>query len=206
LRGIKVIQRKVNKPGAVLFDIGCGGGYFVDLAQKAGYTAKGVDIDPSAVESGRKRGLELYCCELHQLSLDAESVDVITLWDCIEHVRNPIELMREITRILKSDGFVLIQSPNNLLWSILVKSKIKQVDPFEMVAWTHIYHWTPKSLRNILLQSGIRKVTFYPMNSFPAELPILSFASLAHNLKRLIFYLSLRKINIYFPLFALGFK
>ena len=76
-----------------VLDIGCGIGSFVDWAGRSGLRAIGSDVDPKAVAEARERGLDVHVGDELAENVAAESVDMVTLWDVIEHVYEPRELL-----------------------------------------------------------------------------------------------------------------
>lgn len=99
-------------PGAIVLDIGCGDGHFLELAAEIGWRVEGVDFDPQAVDVARSRGLTVYLGSLEQLR-DREAVyDVITLSHVIEHVHDPRALLSACFRLLKPGGQLWLETPN----------------------------------------------------------------------------------------------
>lgn len=76
-------------PGAAVLDFGIGNGSFVDAAKSNGFSARGFDINPCAVEWLRKRGL---------YAADAIESDVVTFWDSLEHIEDPHLVLRNVRR------------------------------------------------------------------------------------------------------------
>jgi SAM-dependent methyltransferase len=78
--------------GARFLDVGCGNGAFLDRARRAGWDVMGVDPDPVAVQAARCRGLNVQRGSIE--CLDADTFDVITLNHVIEHVHDPVAVLR----------------------------------------------------------------------------------------------------------------
>lgn len=95
-----------------LLDIGCAYGDFLVVAGEAGFRASGVEIDaPSAAIAG-ERGFRVYPEPLERLGLAAGSFAAVTLWDVIEHVEDPVSLVREAARVLRPGGVLLLHTGN----------------------------------------------------------------------------------------------
>jgi 2-polyprenyl-3-methyl-5-hydroxy-6-metoxy-1,4-benzoquinol methylase len=98
--------------GGRLLDVGFGNGNFLKIADEMGWSAEGIDFDVKAVEVAQARGLKVSCSTTAELSAHHESYDVITLSHVIEHVHEPIALLRELYRLLKPGGFLWLETPN----------------------------------------------------------------------------------------------
>jgi len=97
---------------AALLDVGCGNGDFLDFARRAGWRAVGVEPDASAVSVARSRGLDVGLGGIEVVLDGNAAFDVITLSHVIEHVHDPVELLRGCHQLLKPGGFVWIETPN----------------------------------------------------------------------------------------------
>jgi 2-polyprenyl-3-methyl-5-hydroxy-6-metoxy-1,4-benzoquinol methylase len=104
-------------PGARLLDVGCAGGAFLVAARDYGFTVTGVEPSHWLADSGRTQyGLDIHQGILSPGLFPDESFDVITLWDVIEHVTQPADLLNSIHRLLKRDGLLLVNYPDFGSW------------------------------------------------------------------------------------------
>jgi len=94
-----------------LLDVGCGSGDFLMRAECCGYESTGIDIDASAIQIARARGLNAHVAQLHELP-GKGAYDVITLSHVIEHVRDPVQLVKDISEKLKLGGYLYLSTPN----------------------------------------------------------------------------------------------
>jgi SAM-dependent methyltransferase len=95
-----------------LLDVGCGDADLVRAAQDQGWKAEGVDFDPAAVEFARRRGLNVSLGSLAGQGYVADNFDAIVMSHVIEHVPDPILLLKECHRILKPEGRLILATPN----------------------------------------------------------------------------------------------
>ena len=96
-----------------LLDVGCGIGIFLTMAQERGWEAYGVDISEGAVEIAKSRsGVKAVAGTLTEARFPDRFFDVITLLDVFEHFPNPLIELMEIGRILKEDGLIFLNTPN----------------------------------------------------------------------------------------------
>lgn len=99
-------------PGKLL-DVGCGGGRFLNRMKKKGWTVEGVENDPKAAERVLKKyQVPVNAGDLFQASYPSNCFDAVTLSHMIEHDLDPLKLIREVFRVLKPDGIMVILTPN----------------------------------------------------------------------------------------------
>lgn len=99
------------KPGARLLDIGCGNGEFLSRARDMGWNVYGIDTDPKAVDAARSRNLEVALGTVDSLQ-EKESFDLIILSHVIEHVHDPLSILRSCFNLLKYGGYLWLATPN----------------------------------------------------------------------------------------------
>lgn len=123
-------------------DVGCAYGFFMALAEKAGFQSYGIDISRYALQEAchYTRGL-LLCLDVsrHPLPFASNCFDVITYMNTLEHLENYHASLREALRTLKPGGLVHIYAPVHSRW---------------FTDDTHINYFTLDSLRFVLEQTG----------------------------------------------------
>jgi 2-polyprenyl-3-methyl-5-hydroxy-6-metoxy-1,4-benzoquinol methylase len=108
---LAVLNLSASETGRLL-DVGCGNGEFIEQMRSCGWSVAGVDLDPSAVSYCRSRGLDVHGGTIADLP-EAAQYDVIALTHVIEHVSDPIEMLRECAKRLRpATGRVVITTPN----------------------------------------------------------------------------------------------
>lgn len=134
-----------------LLDFGCGGGSFLAKMYKRGWHVLGMDASAAAVYRVRTElGLPAKLGSLPHAELEPESFDVITMWESLEHVHDPVEVLRQAHQLLVPGGKIFISVPN--------------IDslPFRWFghAWSaldlprHLTHFAPWTLRLMLQRAG----------------------------------------------------
>lgn len=136
-----------------LLDLGCGAGFFVKCAQDRGWKGHGLEMLPEYVQYAHE---QLALEQVYQGSLDdslpfqPKTLDVVTMWDLIEHLRHPLACLEKINRATKPGGLLVIWTPN-VKNSIFVKEQwmsyaIKQ----------HLYFFSRNSLEQLLHKAGYK--------------------------------------------------
>lgn len=97
-----------------LLDVGCGNGDFLRWVRQMGpgWTASGIDTSAAACRMVRNAGLICKQGTLEDQALAAESVDVVTMWNVLEHLHDPLASLCEVWRVLRPGGFVAMVVPN----------------------------------------------------------------------------------------------
>lgn len=96
-----------------LLDVGCSTGQFLHLAQAAGYEAFGVEFsDDSRAFAAEHFGLTVEPGSVHDSQHKSGSLDFVTMFDVIEHVRDPLADMTAVWRLLKPGGWFVLSTPN----------------------------------------------------------------------------------------------
>jgi 2-polyprenyl-3-methyl-5-hydroxy-6-metoxy-1,4-benzoquinol methylase len=104
-----------TEPVGRLLDVGCGGGRFLNRMKKCGWQVEGTDFDEQAANKVTARyGIKTHVGDLSQCALSANSFDVITMSQTIEHLYDPQATLRESLRILKPGGLLVMTTPNAL--------------------------------------------------------------------------------------------
>lgn len=123
LRRSKIFLDKVSKllekkPGEVrLLDVGCSSGAFLGAAVKLGYRAEGVEPAAKAAATAQAAGLKVRQGLLHEAGYADGEFDAVTLFEVIEHLKEPGMLLQECRRILRPGGILLIGTGNAAGWS-----------------------------------------------------------------------------------------
>ena len=136
-----------------VLDVGCADGIFLKyLRDRHGIDGEGVDVSKKMVAMGEADGLK---CSTAPLSGLAGPYDVITLWDVIEHLRAPLESLKEIKRLLAGDGALIIQTPcRGVLSEAYGSAWIQYQPPYHL----HIFDFD--SLTHLLKRAGFRTVAW----------------------------------------------
>ncbi|HWP65502.1 MAG TPA: class I SAM-dependent methyltransferase, partial [Candidatus Limnocylindria bacterium] len=101
-----------HAPGRLL-DVGCGTGLFLAVARRRGWSVTGVDGSVEATRYARERfGLDVQTGEFTTFAAGGDRFDVITMWDIVEHAREPVRLLAAARAALAPGGVVGLSTPN----------------------------------------------------------------------------------------------
>lgn len=112
LRGLQTVRQHIPPAGARVLDVGTAGGAFLEAAAEYGYDACGLEPSAFMAEQARRRGLNVTAGTLEDGVFPPASFDMVCLWDVLEHVARPRDLLMAIRPILKPQGVLLINYPD----------------------------------------------------------------------------------------------
>ena len=197
---VKKITRWRRPPGRLL-DVGCAAGFFVHEARKYGWDAIGIEPSKWLVNWGvANLGEKLYTGTLRQGGFKDGEFDVLTMWDVLEHVPDPISELNECYRVLKQGGMIIINYPD--FGSVL--SRLAGRNWWFLLS-NHLYYFTPKTMSRCLETAGF-KIENFSMHWQTLPLgylsKILSIYSPKTSLLAERFFRALRMDNIPIPYYA----
>lgn len=98
------------RPGALLVDLGCGGGLFAPHARARGYRHVGVDLSPTAVAVAQAHGVLAVRGDVTRLPIADEVADAVSAGEILEHVADTAAAVREACRILRPGGTLVLDT------------------------------------------------------------------------------------------------
>jgi SAM-dependent methyltransferase len=99
--------------GARILDVGCGNGSMLMALRSHGYSdLSGVEIDPAAAERARQRGFDVRTGELVDTDFPTASFDLIRMGHVLEHVCDPMAVLRRALTLLRPGGILFGETPN----------------------------------------------------------------------------------------------
>ena len=168
------VEKMLKKRGRLL-DIGAGSGVFLAEAKKRGWKIKGIELDPQAIRYARRQfGISLLNDELLNLKIPSQFFDAVHLNHVLEHVYDPVELLKRIKLILKPGGYLIIEVPNEIyplseLIQFYLSYKLscryfvgkflfREMTLVKLPPSLHLFFFNPNNLRQLLEKTGFKVV------------------------------------------------
>jgi SAM-dependent methyltransferase len=154
------IQRYRGAATGKLLEVGCGNGDFLVQAEADGWAVTGVEYAEAACEKARQKlkpSAKIICGELAAAKLPAGEFDLCILSDVIEHVRAPLDFLREVHRVLKPGGVVFIATPSVDSWSAKLMKQAWMEFKVE-----HLTYFGRQTLETALFNAGFRETLVQP--------------------------------------------
>ncbi|MDW8169482.1 MAG: class I SAM-dependent methyltransferase [Acidobacteriota bacterium] len=135
-----------------LLEVGCAEGTFLKLAARAGFHAHGIEPDPMTSTLAQQHpDIVVFPGALAEAPYPASSFDVVVLFHVLEHLDSPRRALRELHRLLRPGGIIVIETPNIAsFWFRLFGRRWRQLIP------DHYYFFSPATLTRLLEESGFR--------------------------------------------------
>lgn len=151
-RRLRALRHLLPKPGRAL-DVGCASGPWVEVLLEAGWDAYGLEPSATIARSAREvLGERLIEGTLESARLAAESFDLITLWDVIEHLPAPVEALCRVRDLLAPGGRVVIETQD--VASPVARLAGRRWHHFKHRE--HLVHFSPQTLEGSLERAGLR--------------------------------------------------
>jgi SAM-dependent methyltransferase len=157
-----------------LLDIGCGNGRYLSTLKKLGWQTYGIEQNPGSSEYARTElHLNVETGDLLNYKYLDKFFDVITMWHSLEHLYEPISTLKEVKRILKDDGLLVIAVPNVDSFA----AKVFKENWYQLEIPIHLIAFSPDSITRMLESAGFKiKKIYYDRRNSPLSRSL-------HNLK-----------------------
>lgn len=147
----EVITSRKPDHGKVL-DVGSAAGFFLATMQEIGWECHGIELSEYMSEKSKEIfGFEqVICGSIVDIDLPEKSFDVITFWDVVEHLEDPVPHLEKAGRLLKDDGLLVLETQN--VESRFAKLLGRRWHHYKMAE--HLYHFGPETVAVLLDQAG----------------------------------------------------
>lgn len=208
IKKYKLFQKKV-------IDIGCSSGAMTKLYLGNGNTVFGMDMNLSSLRKAKENKIKIFQGDALFIPLKSNSFDVVNFCEVIEHISNPLQSLKEINKISRNNGLLLLTTNNrnaisvlDIINPVIMAEKllgiyVNGILPPPNLFWEDDYYHTEfsnKDIHSLLMEGGFEIVyqkstgLFYGIELVFDILPF--FIS---PIKIAIFFYRLEKMLMLFP-------
>jgi 2-polyprenyl-3-methyl-5-hydroxy-6-metoxy-1,4-benzoquinol methylase len=163
------LLRGVDLKGLRMLDGGSGGGHFSAAATRRGAQVTSVDVGANLIRQVQKRaGSRGVIASILELPFPDGAFDLVVSTEVIEHTPEPERAVRELCRVVKPGGMLVLTSPNRLWQSVVrfaTRAKLRHYAGHENFLW-------PERARGLVEGSGLRVEHFQGFNALPLFRPV----------------------------------
>lgn len=159
-RNLALLQKHA-RPGRLL-DVGCSTGLFLTAAKQAGWQARGVEYSADSSRVAREvYGQDVVTGALEPGMFEPGSFDVVTFWDVIEHVPDPVYTLGVAAELLAPGGLMVLKTPN--VDGLYPKTSLALAS--RLGFWGHpeppghLFQFSEKTLSRLAAGAGLRPQT-----------------------------------------------
>jgi len=162
-RFIAFKEQLLNKD---VMDFGSGNGGFLSLAKTHAKSVTAIELDKEAYETYQKEGIDFYS-NLNDLPY-GKKFDIITAFHVIEHLKDPIGYLKEISRHLKNDGKIFLEFPNS---EDCLLSLYKSKEFSRFTYWScHLMLFNENNIKKVIKKAelkcnNVKQIQRYPLSN-----------------------------------------
>jgi SAM-dependent methyltransferase len=171
---VRFLEEQFEKPGRLL-DIGCGYGFFLEAMHNCGWEVEGIELSKPAAEIARQKQCGMIHAHAVEEMGEMARFDVITMFYVIEHVADPVAILKAVCKLLKPDGILVLRYPNTS--PLLSFSKTLARKLTLMQAPSHLYDYDGDSMQRIMRKAGYHSVVTTIDSNTRSPHPVKRFIS-----------------------------
>jgi len=160
------LARRLGPSRRKLLDVGAHAGRFVSLAQRAGWAAEGLELNPkTAAYAARRTGATIRQLNVQDVRVGDGGYDAIALTDVLEHIPDPVRVLLRTAALLAPGGWVAVKvpcGPSQLLKENWRGRILRRYRPTIADNLVHVSHFSPASLRQALERAGFVDIDVGP--------------------------------------------
>lgn len=153
-----LLQRMPATGAGRLLDVGCGLGFFLQRAAASGWTATGVEPSSAWAAASRERPgvADVVCGLVEDPALDGRRFELITVWDVLEHIFDPVPFLARVRSLLAPGGQVFIRTPNLGYLRPVYGARRRLGQDVRLGPLNHVVYFSPATLTRALAAAGLR--------------------------------------------------
>lgn len=157
------LEISIAKADRSLLDIGAHVGRFIFLAHQRSWQVEGIELNPQTrAYAIRRTGLTVHHLNAHGLQESGKRYQAVTMIDVLEHIPDPLHILRQAHALLNDNGRIVIKVPSGpaQYFKEHLRQKLdRSYRPTLADNLVHVNHFSPKSLRIALEKVGFQDVT-----------------------------------------------
>lgn len=177
-----LVLKKLLKSGEKVLDLASGEGAVSEFMKEIGCEVTAFDISKEALSKAQKRGVKIVQGNVEdKLPFKDEEFDVVFWGDNVEHLFLPLKTLKEVCRVLKNNGRLILSCPNMGYWryrvQYLVKGMIPQTEWYgaESWEWEHIRFFNKSVMQKFLNVGGFKMNRFFGVSRRRLDKPLMNF-------------------------------
>ena len=150
-----------------LLDFGCGAGGFLEMAKRSASNVSGIELERALQQSFQVRKLNVFS-NLKEAQKKSKKYDIITAFHVVEHLKNPKEILKNLSKLLTENGEILLEVPNS---DDSLLTLYESSDFQNFTYWSqHLFLFNKKTMVELIKQAGlklnwIKHVQRYPISN-----------------------------------------
>lgn len=152
-------------PPARVLDVGCGNGMFLRMAAEVGYDCRGIDLSEAAATFCQQQGMNAIAGNFLNQAWE-QPFDLITMWDVVEHLREPEKYLRRVNELLVDRGHLLLKIPSFGPLNFSILKLIPSRGGLLIGAPGHINYFSRTSFVKLLDRCGFEPVKWGKRDAF----------------------------------------
>jgi len=151
------LNKIINLTGELkpnVLDIGCGWGNFLEVLKKNNIPYLGIDSSKEAIKTCIKKGLNCQTASISHLIKNRQKYSAITCFQVLEHLKNPMDFLISIKKLLKTNGVLILTTPNN---NSPLRNILKQKWPVYNTD-SHFVFYNKNTLKKTFALAGFKKI------------------------------------------------
>ena len=150
-----------------VLDFGCGVGGFLEMAKRSASNVSGIELERVLQHSFQERKLNVFS-NLEEAQEESKKYDIITAFHVVEHLKNPKEILKDLSQLLAENGEIIVEVPNS---DDALLTLYESNDFQNFTYWSqHLFLFNEKTMTELIKQAGlkfnwIKHVQRYPLSN-----------------------------------------